>query len=927
MPLRPWSDDSATSFAIETGIAALLKVFRSPLRRFAPALLGAALCAASSGLAAQAPEKLRSIEGVTEYRLGNGLRLLTVPAPSEDVVTVHITYLVGSRHEGYGERGMAHLLEHLLFRGSTLHPKVKDEFARRGARWNGTISYDRTNYFETLPATDENLDWALGMEADRMVNAFVSKAALDSEMTVVRNEFEMGENSPGNVLFERVQQLAFAWHNYGHPIIGARSDIERVPIERLRAFYRSWYRPDNAVLIVAGRFDEPRVLEMVARHFGAIPRPAQPMPRLYTSEPTQDGERAVTLRRAGDTPLVTAMYRIPSGGDPDYAALDVLVSVLGTAPSGRLHRFLVQPGLASFTWASERALHDPGFVYLGAGLATAPSIPAARDALLKAVEHVNDVPITEDEVARAKRSLLNDFEKARRETGSLVRALSEFSAIGDWRLFFLYRDRLRAVTVEDVRRVARTYLKPANRVLGTFVPTPQPDRAQIPDPPDLAAALAGYRGGEKIETGEPFDPSPANIEARVIRKSLRNGIRVALLPKKTRGARVVASLMLHWGDEASRKGREAACSLASGMLMRGTARHSRTEIRDAFDKLNASVSLGMGGASVDVARSELADTMRLVAEALRESSFPDKEFQELKRASLTRIESMRSDPGVIADLHLSRYLRPYPKGHPLYTESVDEQLQNAKSVSREDALRCYRELLGATGAEFAAVGDFDPDELTRLVEQLFGGWKSPHSYARIVGRHFDRPARERRFETPDKANAVLRAGLNIEMRNDDPDFPALVLADFVLGNSAAARIPQRVREKEGLSYSAYSTFWASALDPVASFRISAIFAPQNLSRVERAIREEIERAVREGFTAAEVEAAKSGVLKARQLARTRDAALADRLANYLYLQRTLAWDETLEKRIASLTPDEVNAAFRRYVDPSRLSIMAAGDFP
>ena len=904
----------------------MLNSFRFPFRRLFPAFLGAALCVATTSFAADFARKLTTVEGVTEYRLDNGLRLLTVPAPADELVTVHITYLVGSRHEGYGEKGMAHLLEHLLFRGSTRHPRIKDEFSRRGARWNGTTAYDRTNYFETLPATEENLDWALGMEADRMVNAFIAKADLDSEMTVVRNEFEMGENSPGGVLFERMQRLAFAWHNYGNPIIGARSDIERVPIERLQAFYRTWYRPDNAVLIVAGRFDERRMLELVAKHFGAIARPAQPMPRLYTSEPTQDGERSVTLRRVGDTPFVSAMYRVPSGGHPDYAAVDVLVGVLGMTPAGRLHRSLVEPGLASFVWASERGLHDPGFIYTGAGLAKTASIEAARDALLHAVEHIEDAPVTDEEVTRARRMLLNEFEKARSETFSLVRALSEFSAVGDWRLFFLYRDRLRAVTVDDVGRVARTYLKPANRVLGTFVPTSEPDRAQIPPPPNLAVALDGYRGGDEIETGEPFDPSPSNIEARVIRRSLRNGIRVALLPKKTRGAKVVASLSLHWGSEASRKGREAACSLAGGMLSRGTARHSRTELRDAFDQLNAKVSLGMEGASIEVRRAELADAMRLVAEALRESTFPEKEFAELKRASLTHIESQRSDPGAIAGLQLSRYLHPYPKGHPLYTQTIDEQLRNAKSVSREDALKCYRGLLGATGAEFAAVGDFDPDELATLVAQLFGDWENPQPYARIPARHFERPAREQTFATPDKANAVLRGGLNIEMRNDHPDYPALLLADYLLGGSAAARIPARVREKEGLSYSAYSSFWASALDSVASFRVSAIFAPQNRARVEHAILEELQRAIREGFTEAEIDAGKSGLLKARQLARTRDGVLADRLANYLFLGRTFAWDETQEKRIAGLSPAEVNAALRRNLDLSRLSIMAAGDF-
>ena len=200
--------------------------------------------------AAELPRKVASFEGISEYRLDNGLRVLLVPAPGVDTVTVHITYLVGSRHESYGEKGMAHLLEHMLFKGTPSHPDVKEEAEARGARWNGTTSFDRTNYYETLTASEDNLDWALGMEADRMVNARIAKADLDSEMTVVRNEFEMGENNPGAVLYQRMQRLAFSWHNYGFPIIGSRSNIERVPIDRLQAFYRTWYRPDNAVLIV-----------------------------------------------------------------------------------------------------------------------------------------------------------------------------------------------------------------------------------------------------------------------------------------------------------------------------------------------------------------------------------------------------------------------------------------------------------------------------------------------------------------------------------------------------------------------------------------------------------------------------------------------------------------------------------------------------
>src|SRR6267378_1080510 len=539
-------------------------------------LLLCAACAGGLAAAAEAPRKIASLEGVTEYLLPNGMRLLTLPDPGIDTATVHIVYLVGSRHEGYGEKGMAHLLEHLLFKGSGRHPNVKEEFTRRGARWNGTTSNDRTTYFETFAANDDNLAWAIEMEADRMVNSSVSRQDLDSEMSVVRNEFELGENNPGSVLFQRMQQAAYPWHNYGNPIIGMRSDIERVPIDRLQAFYRTWYQPDNALLIVAGRFDEARALELVGRHFGALPRPSRALPSFYTEEPTQDGERTVFLRRSGDNPIVSSMYRVPAGAHPEYPAIDVLTNILGDVPAGRLHRAIVQKGLASYVWGAERGLHDPGYVYFGARLDKSASLDRARDALIQEVENVRKERITVEEVERARTALLNEFEKSQLETGAFVRALSEFAATGSWRLFFLYRERLRKVTLDDVQRAAERYLKPANRVLGIFVPTDQPDRAEIPAATGLEEALTAYRGDDtkSLPLGEAFDPSPANIESRVSRRQLANGIRAALLPKKTRGGRVVVSLALHWGDEKSLHNREVACDFAGSMLLRGSKKHT-----------------------------------------------------------------------------------------------------------------------------------------------------------------------------------------------------------------------------------------------------------------------------------------------------------------------------------------------------------------
>ena len=292
---------------------------RSPL-----AALAILALLATAPLMAQEVTRVTEVEGITEYSLDNGLRFLLFPDASKPSATVNITYYVGSRHEAYGETGMAHLLEHLVFQGTPDHPDITEELTERGARPNGTTSYDRTNYFATFPATEDNLEWALDFEADRMVNSFIAAEDLDSEMTVVRNEFERGENSPSRILMQRMRASAFEWHNYGKSTIGNRSDIERVPLPRLRGFYRKYYQPDNAILVVAGQFEDAKALALINKYFGSIPRPKRELDKTYTDEPAQDGERSVTLRRVGDVAMAGLVYHVPAAAHPDFAAVDVL---------------------------------------------------------------------------------------------------------------------------------------------------------------------------------------------------------------------------------------------------------------------------------------------------------------------------------------------------------------------------------------------------------------------------------------------------------------------------------------------------------------------------------------------------------------------------------------------------------------------------
>ena len=870
--------------------------------------------------------RITSVEGVTEYRLANGLKILLIPDRSIDTITVNVTYLVGSRHEGYGETGMAHLLEHLLFRGTRRFPNIKADFQQRGARYNGSTSFDRTNYYEAFPASEKTLDYVLDVEADRMVNASVARKDLDAEMTVVRNEFESGENSAFSVLRERVAASAYLWHNYGKAIIGARSDIENVPIERLRGFYRHYYQPDNAVVLLSGRFDESTALGLVHKHFGRIPKPSRALRATYTVEPTQDGERTVTLRRAGDVKLVSALYHIPPGAHPDYAAVEVLVSLLSHVPSGRLHKTLVGPGLASSVVGDERQQREAGIAYFRASLSQDASLEAARDALLQALEGFARNPATEDEVGLARTRLLNYIEITLADSRDLTSALSETVGIGDWRVFFLHRDRLKRVTAAEVQAVALRYLKPANRTLGMFLPTPSPDRAEIPPAPDLAAMLEGYRGSEVVLQGEDFNPAPASIEARVLRRTLPGGMKLALLQKKTRGGTVVAQLGFHWGDEQSKLNRAAACGVTGSMLMRGTQKNSREQLRNHFDRIKAHVQVGGEGGSIETVRESLPEALRLMAEVLRQPSFPQEEFEQLRRSSLTSIDTQRSDPSALASLALARHLNPYPPVHWLYNTTLDERSAQLQALSLDAVRRCYVDFYGASHSELAVVGDFDPEQIARLAQELFGDWKSPLPYARIPLRVADVQPVDSTINTPDKANAVLRAGMLLRLRDDHPDYPALLLGNYVLGGSSDSRLTRRIREKEGLSYSVGSFLSADSFSERGSFGVFAIYAPQNRAKVETAIAEEVRKALAEGFGNEEIEAGKKGLLQARQLARTSDENLAGRLASYLVLGRTFSWDEELERKIAALTPKSVVEALRRHLDPAKLSTVKAGDF-
>ena len=884
-----------------------------------------------SSVASIAPQKTASVEGITEYQLSNGLRVLLFPDQTKSTATVNITYLVGSRMEGYGETGMAHLLEHMLFKGSTNHTNIPQELSSHGASPNGSTWYDRTNYFETFSATDENINWALSLEADRMINSFIRKKDLESEFSVVRNEFEMGENSPSAILQERVMSSAYLWHNYGKSTIGSKEDIEKVPIDNLHAFYAKYYQPDNAVLMVSGKIDEAKTLALVSKYFGSIPKPKRVLSEPYTIEPTQDGERSVVLRRTGEVQNASAGYHIPSSTHPDYIAMEVVSSVLTNEPSGRLYKALVESKVASSVSSFVFALKDPGYIYFETEVLKEKSLDSAQHTMLNLLDNLKSNPITQEELDRARTALLRDFELAFNNSDYVGTFISEFIASGDWRLMFIYRDRLQNLTLADVNRSALTYLKPSNRTTGLFIPEKNPDRTDVPAAPDLSETYRNYKGKVLEVAAEAFDATPTNIEKRTKRGEIAGGGKYALLSKTTRGNLVKVKMTLRIGSQKSLENKGDFIAATGDMLMKGTKSLSQEQINDTLAKLKAEVNIGADGQSVIVnintTKDNLKPVLEIVKQLLREPSFPANEFEKMKTETLTGIDQQKSDPQAIAFLRIEQLTRQYPKTDFRYPSTFDEMTAATNKTTLDDLKKFYSDFYNSGNATVAAVGEFDEAMVISELNSILGNWTSPNKYERAPDSFSKATATTEKILTPDKKNATLAARMNLSLQDNNPDYPALIMGNYMLGGGFLnSRLATRIRQKEGISYGVGSWLRASSMDQSGEFGSYAIYNPENSARLMTAYKEELNKMLSEGFTDAELKDAKSGFIQSRSKNRSDDGYIVNRLCDYLILNRTFGWDENQETQVNAVSAAQVNGAMKKWINPNEITIVQAGDF-
>lgn len=915
-------------------------------RRFAASLLAVLFALFSALAAAQNPAPSPAtvalpagitagpaLEGISEFRLGNGLKVLLFPDQSKALTLVNITYLVGSKHESYGESGMAHLLEHLVFKGTPTHPDMTKEFTARGMRWNGTTSHERTNYYEQFSANPEHLRFALSLEADRMVNSFIAKKDIDREMTVVRNEFERAENNPTQVLRQRLNAAAFTSHNYGKSTIGVRSDIENVNIERLQAFYKLHYQPDNAVLLIAGNFDQAQAPSWVAELFGPIPKPTRVLPTLYTVEPTQDGEREVTLRRVGDVKVWAVAYRAPSALHPDAAALRLLTTILSRNPAGPLYRALVETKKAT-----QLAPYSAGGVD-GAVLGFMMVADKAADMttlgteMLNRVEGRTPITVTHEDVDRVRLELTESFDKSMQSPIGVGLALSEAIAAGDWRTLFTSREALLAVTLADLDRVKSMYFKPGNRTVARFMPEDKPERVEIPSPPSVASLVAAYKPRAQVDAGEAFAATPEALEARTVRNVSDPAFKYTELRKQNRGNAVTVTINLRWG-ELSEQIKQQALSMVGPLLWEGESTRAKQERQDALTKLKSRVSLSGGGqgASISIAsdREHIIEALRLTLPKLRDAKFSATALERLKKQALTMLEARAREPQTV----LNNVAIPYKNkafglaaGEPRYRRTLAEEIALLNAVTFDAVVNAYRANWGASDVMVSVVGSA-PDGVAAELTRLLQGWTSnAPAYVRYVSQYQPMPGTTLTVETPDKANALVDIDQFLPLNSNDLDATALRLAVQMFGGNALDnRLAARIRKQDGLSYGISANVTIPEHGNRAYLGIQGSYAPINRDRVVAAIKEEIERALKDGFTAEELERSKANLLQARQQNRNSDSAIAATLMSQLANGETFADSAKRDAQIAALTLAQVNDALRKYIKPELWLIGLAGDF-
>ncbi|MEM7790605.1 MAG: pitrilysin family protein [Verrucomicrobiota bacterium] len=873
-------------------------------------------------------EHIRTLDDIEEYRLtSNGLRILLLPNEGLPVATVMVTYEVGSRNETTGTTGATHILEHMMFKGTDRFNRDNEndysrQMERIGARSNATTWFDRTNYFATLPS--QHVLTAIELEADRMRNLRIKEEDLRSEMTVVRNEYDRGENSPVRTLIKELFAAAFFAHPYGDPTIGWESDIENVNVEKLQKFYDTYYWPENTVVTIIGGFDRKETLAGIVEHYGKIPNSPRAIPLVETVEPEQIGPRRVTIERNGQVGVVMIGFRVPEGVHEDWPALRLIDQILGADKTGRLYRALEDKGKASGTFTFGPQLRDPGLFLFGAYLTEEATHEGAETIIHKEIQSLINGGIDEDELARAKSVIRAQTVYGRDGSYSIAGEINECIAMGDWTQFVTLPKAVQEVTAADVQRVAATYFQERRSTTGWFVPTK--GETAVP----IASAAFGpnyYREPETEGTLENIDPSMdavVDFSSKMQRKTVA-GIEVIAIDMPVKDM-VSFKGGFAAGESLSPADQPSLASLTASMLDKGTINKDRFQIAEQLDTLGgASISfeatkhaLTFGGRFL---RTDAGPVISLLAEQLRSPAFKPEVFETLKTRQNAALLRSVDDPGYRAESSVMRLL--YPEGHPNHVIPIESLQADLEAITIENLRNFHAEHYGPKSMTLVFAGDIDFDQLTAAVESAFADWEGGVDYPAETRKPLPQEPKSESIFIDDKTSVSVLYGQTTGLRRTDENYLPFMVGNYILGGSFESRLMQNVRKKAGLTYSIYSAHTGD-LRTTGHWILGASFAPELVKQGTETTEAVLLEWHENGPSEKEVASAIETLTGSYQVGLSTTGRVANQVFSYVMRGLDATYIDEYPVKLTTVTSDQVTRAIQTYLDPSKLVFAQAG---
>lgn len=886
---------------------------------------------------------VKTVGAIDEYTLNsNGLQVLLLPEHSSPTLTFMVTYRVGSKNEVTGTTGATHLLEHLMFKGTTQRDRSKGNnvdqmLERTGARYNATTWLDRTNYYANLAS--EHLASVADMEADRMRNLLLREEDRQTEMTVVRNEFERGENSPIQSLYKEIYQSAFVAHPYHHSTIGHRSDIEKVSIEKLREFYDTFYWPDNATVSIIGDFQPAQALEIVKKTFGALPRSPRAIPKVYTEEPAQTGARRVTVKRAGQLGVVAIAHKIPAATHPDYAAVSLLSAILSDGKNSRLYKAVTDKNLSTGVDADTGFNGDPSLHIIFAPLAPGVKHTDVENAIVQELERLKRDGVSEGELKAAVAKSLADSAFGRDGSFAVAGNLNECIAAGDWSLFYALDDATEKVTVADIMRVARSYLNEDQSVTGWFVPTvaggaAAPGSAK----PNLfpAGGPSYYRSpgidapGVTNATGASADLAGGAVVGAIaprVQRSKIAGIDVIAYPTGVKDV-VTLRASLPAGRALAATGNPSIATLTGMLLDQGTLKQDKFAIAEKLEAVGASIHFGVGVDLLEISAKSLKKDapllLSLMAEQLREPAFSEDEFAKAKKQYAGALQRRLESTDFRAADAFTRAV--YADGHPGRNPTPDVLLAAVEAARLEDVKAFYKANYGPAHMTLVMTGDLDLGTLQAAVKKSFSGWSGGVGAVKTPSMKVAQAAQDQVVAMADKTSVSVVLGQVAGLRYSDPDYQALRLGTAILGSGFTGRLMANVRDKEGLTYDV-SAYLSGDMFRAGDWRISASFAPAMLEKGIASTRRQLERWHEAGVTSDEIASRKTNLIGSFKVNLATTGGMADALLAAVNRGYDANWLDDFPVKINAIKDEQVNGAIKKYLNPKQMVLIKAGTLP